>query len=232
MIEEGRSFLKIGHRGAAGYAPENTLASFTKAIKLGVDVVELDVYVCKTGEIVVIHDDKVDRTTDGKGYVFNKNYDELRLLNTGNGEKIPLLEEVLDLMDKKVVVNIELKGPDTAKPVYNIIKKYVKEKKWNESLFMISSFDRKQLKTFRKLNPKIKIGILVGEKTDYNYKKFAKEINAYSINPSMKIISQNLVDDIHKEGMKVLVWTANDGDIKAMKNLGADGIFSDFPDRL
>jgi glycerophosphoryl diester phosphodiesterase len=74
---------KIGHRGACGYAPENTLLSFQKAIELNVDMVELDVYVCKTGELVVIHDEKVDRTTNGHGYVMEKTFEELRSLDAG-----------------------------------------------------------------------------------------------------------------------------------------------------
>jgi glycerophosphoryl diester phosphodiesterase len=76
-------FLKIGHRGAAGHAPENTLLSFQKAMDLGVDMIELDVYVCKTGELVVIHDEKVDRTTNGTGYVREKTLDELKILDAG-----------------------------------------------------------------------------------------------------------------------------------------------------
>src|SRR6056297_2287931 len=102
--------LKIGHRGAMGYEPENTLRSFKKAIELNVDMVELDVYVCSSGELVVIHDDKVDKTTNGKGYVSEKSFDELRKLDAGMGEKIPTLQEVLDLIDKRAKVNIELKG--------------------------------------------------------------------------------------------------------------------------
>ena len=115
--------IRIGHRGAMGYEPENTLRSFKKALALKVDMIEFDVYVCKTGEVVVIHDDKVDRTTNGKGYVVQKTLQELTSLDAGKGEKIPLLEEALDCINKKVQVNIELKGEGTAEPVYKIIQK-------------------------------------------------------------------------------------------------------------
>ena len=96
---------KIGHRGAMGYAPENTLKSFKKALELNVDAIELDVYICKSGELVVIHDDKVNRTTNGKGYVAEKTFKELRALDAGEKEKIPELKEVFDLVNKKVNIN-------------------------------------------------------------------------------------------------------------------------------
>ncbi len=120
--------LKIGHRGAMGYEPENTLRSFQKALDLGVDMIELDVYLCKTGELVVIHSDKLSRTTDGRGFVRNMSFKELEEMDAGKGEKIPSLQQVLDLIDKKTIVNIELKGPGTAKPSINIIEHYIEEK--------------------------------------------------------------------------------------------------------
>ncbi|MBA6363297.1 glycerophosphodiester phosphodiesterase, partial [Colwellia sp. BRX8-8] len=109
-----------------GHEPENTLRSFKKALALNVDAIELDVYVCKTGELVVIHDDKVDRTTNGIGYTEDKTFVELRQLDAGKGELIPTLEEVLDLVDKSVIVNIELKGRSTAIATYQVIDKYIK----------------------------------------------------------------------------------------------------------
>jgi len=227
-----KPFLKIGHRGAAGYAPENTLSSFKKALELDVDAVELDVYACKTGELVVIHDDKVDRTTDGKGYVVSKNFEELRALNAGNGQKIPLLEEVLDLIGNKVIVNVELKGGDTAESVSKIIGKYIKEKNWNKDNFFVSSFNHPELKKFKELMPEIKIGaIIVG--IPEAYAEFAEKLGANSVNLSVEFINQEFVDDAHKRGLKVFVWTVNDiDDIERMKALAVDGIFSSFPDRL
>jgi len=139
-------FLKIGHRWAAGYEPENTLASFKKAIDLNVDMIELDVYLCKTGELVVLHDPKVDRTTNGIGYIEEKTFEEVRNLDAGKGEKIPTLKEVFELTNRKVKINIELKWAGTAKPVSKLIKEYV-ENKWREyDDFMISSFDHYELK--------------------------------------------------------------------------------------
>jgi glycerophosphoryl diester phosphodiesterase len=115
----------IGHRGASGYEPENTLRSFQKAIDLGVEMIELDVYTCKSGELVVMHDDKVNRTTNGNGYVFNMTLTELKTLDAGKGEKVPTLVEVFDLINKKIAINVELKGEGTAESTAELIQKYI-----------------------------------------------------------------------------------------------------------
>lgn len=225
-------FLKIGHRGAMGYAPENTLKSFKKALELNVDMIELDVYACKSGELVVIHDDKLDRTTNGKGYVVEKNLDELRNLDAGQGEKIPLLSEVLDVIQRRSKVNIELKGENTAKPVHDLIENYVKNKSWEYEDFMISSFNHYELKKFGELNKNIKLGALIVG-IPIGFAEFAQKINAHSVNLCVEFINQEFVDDAHRRGLKVYVWTVNDFDeIKRIKNLHVDGIFSNFPDRL
>lgn len=232
MQDTSKSFIKIGHRGAMGYEPENTLLSFKKALELGVDAIELDVYVCKTGELVVIHDDKVDRTTNGGGYVMEKTFDELRKLDAGKGEKIPTLSEVLDLVNRKVKVNIELKGVGTAKPVSDLVKYYVGNKGWNFDDFIVSSFNHYELKEFSALSPNVKIGVLIVG-IPLGFAEFAEKLNAYSVNLCVEFINQEFVDDAHKRGMKVFVWTVNDLDeIKRIKSLGVDGIFSNFPDRL
>ncbi len=224
--------LKIGHRGAKGYAPENTLKSFKKALSLNVDAVELDVFTCKSGELVVIHDDKINRTTDGKGYVSDKTLNELKSLDAGEGEKIPLLSEVLDLISGRIKVNIELKGPNTAKSVNKLIEYYIKKRSWNYEDFLISSFNMKELRIFRNLNTKVKIGILM-KKKPVEYNQVVKEIEAHSINLHFKSVTGEFVEDAHRNGLKVYTWTVNDfSDIKKMKELKVDGIFSDFPDRL
>lgn len=224
--------IRIGHRGACGYEPENTLLSFKKALELNVDMIELDVYLCKTGELVVIHDDKVDRTTNGKGYITEKSFKELRQLDAGKGEKIPTLQEVLDLTNKKAKVNIELKGEGTAKPVSKVIEKYVKEKGWSYDDFLVSSFNHYELLKFSKLSPNIKIGVLI-KGTPIGFAEFAEKVNAYSVHLSLEFINKEFVEDAHKRGMKVFVWTVNDTDeMQRMKELGIDGVFSKFPDRI
>lgn len=227
-----KKLFRIGHRGACGYEPENTLASFRKALKLDVDMIELDVYVCKSGEIVVIHDDKVDRTTDGNGYVIKKTFEELRELDAGKGEKIPTLIEVLDLINRKVKVNIELKGVKTAERISDIIEEYVNEKNWKYEDFQVSSFNHYELQKFKGLNSNVKTGALVCG-IPLGDAKFAEELGSYSVNPSLEFINKKFVDDAHKRKLKVFVYTVNDlDDIENMKKIGVDGIFSNFPDRL
>ena len=224
--------IRIGHRGACGYEPENTLASFKKAIELDVDMVEFDVCVCKSGEIVVIHDDKVDRTTNGKGYVIGKTLEELRTLDAGNGEKIPTLIEVLDLIERKVKVNIELMGRGIAKSVSEIINEYVSKNGWHYEDFFVSSFNHYELQKFSQINSDVKIGALIYG-IPLGRTEFVEELNSYSVNPSLEFVDKEFVEDAHKRGLKVFVYTVNDpDDIERMKKMGVDGLFSDFPDRL
>ncbi len=224
--------LKIGHRGACGYAPENTLASFKKALDLSVDIIELDVYVCKSGELVVFHDSKVDRTTDGHGFVEEKTFDELRSLNAGQGEKIPLLSEVIDLVNKQIPINIELKGQGTAKKVFELIEYYVNNKDWEYSDFIISSFNINELEIFKSLNSKVETGILM-EGNAAGLSEFAQQLGFKSINIGVDFVNKEIVNDAHIQGIKVFVWTVNEIDyIEKMKNLGVDGIFSNYPDRI
>lgn len=224
--------FKIGHRGAMGTEPENTLRSFSKALELGVDMIELDVHLCKSGELVVVHDNKVDRTTNGKGYVSRKSLAELKILNAGKGEKIPTLPEVLDLIDGKVKINIELKGKETARLVAELIEKYVSIHNWQYENFLVSSFDHLELKKFHKLNPAVKIGILF-KRAPLRLSSLIEKLNPWSIHPPLKIVNRKFVDAMHKKGKQVFVWTVNEKkDIGRMRALGVDGIFSDFPDRL
>ncbi|WP_211361228.1 glycerophosphodiester phosphodiesterase [Colwellia hornerae] len=227
-----KKILKIGHRGAMGHEPENTIRSFKKALALHVDAIELDVYVCKTGELVVIHDDKVDRTTNGVGYTEDKTFTELRQLDAGKGELIPTLEEVLDVVDKSVIVNIELKGRSTAFATYQVIDKYINEKGWSELDFMVSSFDHHELNKFKHLYPQIPIGVLL-EGVPLSYADCAVQLNAQSINLSLDFINQDFVNDAHQKGLQVYVYTVNDyDDIAKVKKLNIDGIFCNFPERL
>ena len=227
-----KKLFRIGHRGAMGHEPENTIKSFKKALALGVDAIELDVYVCKTGELIVMHDDKVDRTTNGSGYTEDKTFAQLRALDAGKGELIPTLEEVLDVIDKRVVVNIELKGNHTALATCNVIREYINNRGWSESNFMVSSFDHHELNKFKELFPEIFIGALV-DGIPLSYSDCAVELNAQSINLCLDFINQDFVNHAHKNGLKVYVWTVNDhDDIEKMKALNVDGIFCNFPERL
>ncbi len=221
--------LLIGHRGAMGLYPENTLMSFRAALGYReVSMVELDVYCLPTGELVVIHDDKLDRTTDGTGYVMEKAFSYIRSLDAGKGERVPTLDEVLDLVDRKAQVNIELKGEHTAEAVAVVIRQRL-AKGWKPGDFLVSSFNHIELARFKAGMPEIRIGVLlVG--IPLGYAKYAADMGAYSINPSNEFIDQEFVDDAHRRGLNVYCWTLKDADeIRRMARLGVDGIFVNDP---
>ncbi len=224
--------LKIGHRGAKGYAPENTLASFKKALDLGVDMVEFDIHACQTGQLVVIHDRRVDRVANGQGYVADISLAELKKLRIKDNQSIPTVEEVLDLIDHQAKVNIEIKAVGIAKAVVNLIEKYVKEKGWAYEDFLVSSFNFYELREVGRLNPKIRIGALTSN-VFLDLAKFAEDLGVYSIHPEIDYITHELVDDAHQRGIKVFVFGVNHPeDVEKMKEMGVDGMFSDFPDRI
>lgn len=229
--------LAIAHRGASGYEPENTLLSFQKAIELGADIIELDVRLTSDNKLVVIHDLDLDRTTNGHGSVGSYSLEELQKFDAGKGEKIPTLEEVLDLVDKKVKVNIELKGGNTALKTVEVIRNYIKNKKWNADDFFISSFSRRELKKMRQLEPQINIGLLYFNIpflfSFINPIKEAKKYGAYSINIGMRNVTKTLVAMAHDQKLEVFVYTVNEKkDIEKMKAFGVDGIISNYPERI
>ncbi|MBE9537003.1 MAG: glycerophosphodiester phosphodiesterase [Proteobacteria bacterium] len=224
--------MKIGHRGACAYAPENTLASFAKALELGVDMIELDIFCCRSGELVVIHDESVDRTTNGKGLVVEMDYDTLCQFDAGGGEKIPLLSEVFDLAERRVKINIEIKGKSVAAPLVALIDKYVRGKGWSYDDFLVSSFDHSQLQDVRRINGQLRIGANI-DSCDTNYGYLLEGQALYSIHPSIDMVDRLFVEDAHHKGLKVFVWTVVEAeDIERLKEFGVDGMFLNHPDRL
>ena len=151
--------LCIGHRGAMGHEPENTLLSIRKALELGVDGIEIDVHNVENN-LVVIHDRNLSRTTNGKGYLEQHSFEYLRSLDAGKEEQIPTLQEVFDIVNRQAVINIELKGSSTAILVAELIRDYIAQG-WSESDFVVSSFDHYQLNQFKTNYSAIKIGMLI-----------------------------------------------------------------------
>lgn len=224
--------LKIAHRGASGYEPENTLIAFQKAIDLNSDGIELDVHLSSNGKLVVIHDEIIDRTTNGNGEVNTMSLKELKTFKINNSQEIPTLIEVFDLVNKNCFINIELKGIGTAKPVIDLIKYYSKEKSWHYNDFLISSFDWNMLEETRILSPKIRIGVLTEESID-DALAFAKKIKAFSINPDYTLLTKENVALQQENGFAVFPWTVNTEEaISKIKSFNVNGIISNFPDRI
>ena len=218
--------LKIGHRGAAGRAPENTLQSFEKAVILGCDITELDVHLCGSNEVVVIHDETVDRTTNGTGFVSKLSLKNIKELDAGNGEKIPKLDEVLNFLKDNIMLNIELKGPGTEKPVYDLIGSCG----WKKEEIIITSFNWDMLCKYRKIDKDALIGPLTF-RDHVNALNLAVELDAYCINPYYPLLNRKYVKEVQNQGIKVFPWTVNKKQhIENLIELGVDGIISDYPD--
>jgi len=220
--------LTIGHRGAAGLEPENTLRSFQRAIDLGCDMVELDVHVCKTGEVVVIHDATVDRTTNGHGRVADMTLAELQKLDAGKGERIPTLEEVFRLVDKKVYINVELKSFGSAEAVAKIV---AQTEHVREDDLLIISFHSHFLQTYRVLRPAARMGFVFW--WPWGWERGARRMQAMTICAFFPIITRHMVERAHGMGLKIFAWTPNTPTrIAALRALGVDGVATDFPDRV
>ncbi|MBI5037096.1 MAG: glycerophosphodiester phosphodiesterase [Candidatus Kerfeldbacteria bacterium] len=224
--------LIIGHRGAAGTHPENTLSSFAAAITSGVPMVECDVHVCKSNQLVVIHDDSVDRTTNGTGPIANLTLSALQQLDAGNGERIPTLDELLQLINHRCSINIELKGVNTALPVAQKITQYIQTHGWSLDQFLVSSFDHPQLRAIKKILPDVNIGVLFSNELPVEPTTYARSMRAYSINPDKKSVTEELVSTAHQAGLKVFTYTVNEPtDYDRVTGCRVDGIFTDFPER-
>lgn len=218
--------LKIGHRGARAYEPENTLRSFQKAVELGVDAVELDVRQTKDGEMVVIHDDKVDRMTDGSGLVSNLTLEEIKGFTVDKGEKIPTLGEALDFLNGKVKVLIELKEAGFEEKVLDLIK----ERGMVDDVIVVS-FLEKALRTVRELDEYIATGLIyVRHKKP---REAALSLGAEYLLPMYRFTHSADVNKAHEAGLKVIVWTINTSEeASTYKQKGVDGIATDKPNIL
>ncbi len=224
--------LVIGHRGAMGHETENTLASMQKALDLGVDMIEIDVFRIDSGEIVVFHDRTVDRLSNGSGMIEDYNVFAMKQLTLEGGHKIPLLQDVLKLINNQVALNIELKGYKTADKVNQIINYYISDRGWSADNIIISSFIWDELREMRKINPDVKIAILT-EEDPLQAIEVAKELNAVAINPNFETLTAENTAKIHDEDLKVYTWTVNEPeDIQKMKDFGVDGIITNYPERV
>jgi len=224
--------LKIAHRGAKGYEPENTLQAFQKALDLNADGIELDVHLSVDGHIIVIHDETIDKMTNGQGFVNTLSLPELKSFLIADKHEIPTLNEVFDLVNKKCFINIELKDVDTLTKVVSLIDEYVSEKKWSYDHFIVSSFDWNALLEVHNFDSKIPIGVLT--ETDLNLAlAFAETIKAKAIHPYYHLLNEENTKKIQEKGFLVLPWTVNiEEDIKKIKSFKVDGIITDFPDKI
>jgi len=233
-------FIKIAHRGSSGSYPENTRLAFEKAIEAGADMIEMDCRLSKDGHVVVIHDDRLDRTARAKGFVKGKTLRQLKKLDVGawlkksfKGERIQTLEEILEIVSGKVEINLEIKsvlhGPlGIELKVLFIVSHF---DYLERAIF--SSFDYQSLRRLRELAPDVRIGVLYGAGIKDNPFQAAREMNAYSLHIQREFATPHFLEEARELGLKSFVWTVNE--VKEMEkflSLGVDGIISDFPEKF
>lgn len=217
----------IAHRGALAYEPENTLRAIKRALDFGADFVEVDVRLSRDGHVVVIHDERVDRTTNGRGYVKDMTLDQLRRLDAGFGEKTPTLEEALDTVKERAILIIEIKVPEVVEKVVRTL-----EEKGMTGEVIVSSFYQGAVKRVKNLNPKIKTGII------YSFRplksdRLATEVGAEVLFPNYRYVDKTMVKEAHKQGLAIYPWTIDDPDeAKRLLKTGVDGVATNKPDLL
>lgn len=231
--------LVIAHRGASGYAPENTMPAFEKSLELGAEGIELDVHESKDGEIVVVHDHTIQRTSNGKGRVKDLTLDEIRKFDFGSwfdksfkGVTIPTLRDVLELLrDWNGLLNIEIKSgpilyPGIEKKLIDMIKEY----NFGDKV-IFSSFNHYSLQDIKAIDSSMEIGLLYSGALvePWNY---AKTLGAEALHPSYHNIIPELVKGCKENGVKLNPYTVNDEkDMEKIIGAGVDGIITNYPDK-
>ena len=227
--------LNIAHRGASGTFPENTLSAFRAAIDAGAEMCELDVQLSRDGSVVVIHDETVERTTEGKGEIAELTLEELKRLDAGakfkggavKGERIPTLDEVFALTSGKCGLNIELKAAGVEHQVAQIMQA---RNAFSDSI--VSSFDWEYLKKIQQLHFNIRIALLAEEKP-VDLMMNAVAMRAHAINPRWDMVTADLCKAAHERGLKLYTWTVDaDARMRALIECGVDGIMTNYPERL
>jgi glycerophosphoryl diester phosphodiesterase len=258
-LHTSEDVLIIAHRGASGYAPENTMAAFELAERLDADFIEFDVQMSKDGELVVIHDVTVDRTTAFTGYVSQYTLSELQMMDAGSysnvtfaDESLLSFQEVIDRFAGRIGMLIELKQPE----LYPGIEEKVAEalslrvpqlhvagfggteriqimgKRRENAAIIIQSFDRESIRRMHALLPDLPVAVLIHKDEHPLAAETLDELASYSsyINYSHDLLDENIVRNIHARSRKVMAWTVrNEKDMERMKRLGVDGVITDFP---
>jgi glycerophosphoryl diester phosphodiesterase len=247
--------LVISHQGGDGLYPSNTLYAFEQSAKMGVDVLELDIHASKDGHLVVIHDETLDRTTNGTGLVKDKTLTELQTLDAGynwspqrkgesfpyrnKGITIPTLEEVFQTFPTyRINIEIKQQEPRITETLCNLIRQYIKQ----EQVLVVSFLDS-EIQDFRKLCPEVVTAGAPNEIRNFYILHRAFLANAYTPNTdafqvpeyqdSLHIVTKRFVNDAKRKNIQVHVWTVDEvADMQRMLELGVGGIITDRPDRL
>lgn len=231
----------IAHRGFSGKYPENTMLAFEKAVELGVDGIEMDVHVVKDGELVIIHDEWLDRTTDGKGEVRSYTVDELKRFDASASfrgvygkNEIPTLREYFELVKDipGFLTNIELKTghfeyPGIEDKVITMIEQYALQDR-----IILSSFNHYTVMRCRERNPEIERGFLTGDRI-YHFGEYAESRDCRCCHPCYDSLTEEAVKEMKAHGRKINTWTVNEvEDIRRLSQMGIDALIGNYPDRM
>jgi glycerophosphoryl diester phosphodiesterase len=220
-----REILVMGHRGSPKAAPENTLKSYAIAMESGADMVEVDVWGTADGYMVCMHDPDVSSTTNGVGRIEELTLEEIRLLDAGDGERVPLLSEVFDLVEGKIGINIDLKSIGIEESVVKLIV----ERKMLDSI-IISSFYLLSIEIIKELRKEVMTGALFQPGME-NILQHTLNTGADAIHPYLEDITKDMVEQAHAEGLRVNVWVVDDeADMLRMLEWGVNGIITDVPE--
>ncbi|MET7857684.1 glycerophosphodiester phosphodiesterase family protein [Streptomyces sp. NPDC005318] len=216
-------FLTIGHRGVMGVEPENTLRSFVHAERAGMDVIELDLHLTKDGALAVMHDADVDRTTDGTGPIAEKTLAELRELDAGQGERVPVFEEVLDAV--RSPVQAEIKDAAAARALADVMRR-----RDLVDRVEVLSFHDEAVAEIAQLVPGVRTA-LVASRWKSDVVDRAKAVGAATLVLNIRRLTLEVVEQAHAEGLKVIGWVVNTQDhLRLARGLGLDGATTDFPE--
>jgi glycerophosphoryl diester phosphodiesterase len=217
----------IGHRGIAGLEPENTLRSFRRAVELGVDYVECDVRLTSDRHLVLMHDETMDRTTNGNGRVAEMSFEAIRRLDAGHGERVPTLDELLELLRGRCKAHVELKGEGTEEPALRIV-----EARGMLGDVALTCFDTARLRALRALSGKVAIEHIFGDPPPDAIER-ALSVRAQRISAHHKHATADFVNAAHKAGLQVVAWPPNTvPEMQAMFDLGVDLLCTNRPDIL
>jgi len=239
QITSFTKFIVIGHRGAKGYAPENTLPSFEKGLECKADMIEFDVRLTKDARIIIMHDATVDRTTNGTGFVSSLTLKQIKSLDAGawfspefKGTKVPTLQETIACIKGKAKFDIEIKkDPHSGKAIEEkLVNEILKNNILNDTI--IVSFDLLSLKKIKKIEPHLRVGFLFFQ--NYGFERGLREIlsiGGEEVHPEYPCLNIHLISRAHRNGILVRAWNPNDEEeMNKLIKMGVNGIGTDFPD--
>ncbi len=219
--------LRIGHRGAGGHAPENTLAAIERGIALHSHLVEFDIRATSDGQLVLLHDATLDRTTNGHGAIADQIWNDVKQLTGGNGQHLPILADALRTTSGRIGVMIEIKTEGIATQVCRTVREVQLS-----GPVIYASFLHDELLAIRRENPQAQTMALI-EGVPVNRTAFATDAQATHVGVAFETLTPSFLKALHNRALRVFVYTVNEpADIQTAKAMGVDGIISDYPERL